>query len=73
MAINLTEDVLKHSDEEVIEYLSSVMATVVKNYKTSLESKQPEVIWANYGDITMVYNILRSLKRRNDLRKAPEV
>lgn len=73
MAINLTEDILKHDDSEIIAYLSSSMSGVVKNYKAALDSGHPEVLWANYGDVVMVSGILRALKQRNDLRKAPEV
>lgn len=69
MAVNLTDDLLKYDDEDIIAFLESVMASVVKNHKTALESKQPEVVWASYGDITLVYNALRAIKKRNDLRK----
>lgn len=72
MAINLIEDLVKHDDDEVIAYLGSVMSVVIKNYKTALEANQPEVIWASYGDVNLVYNALKALKKRNDLRKASE-
>ena len=72
MAVNPIEDIVKHDDEEVIAYLTTVMSSVVKNYKVALDSNQPEVTWASYGDVNLAYNVLRALKKRNDLRKASE-
>lgn len=62
--------IVKQPDEDIVAYLERTMASVVKNYKVSVESKQPEVLWANFGDITQVYAILKALKKRNDLREA---
>lgn len=70
MAINLVTDLLKYDDDEIIEYLEGVMGAVVKNYKTTIESKQPEVMWASFGDVSLVYSALKAIKKRNQLRKA---
>lgn len=70
MAVNLIEDLLKYSDEEIIDYIEGVMSVVVKNYKTTIEAKQPETIWASYGDISLVHSVLKAMKRRNKERLA---
>lgn len=64
------EMVQNHSDEEIIEYLSAVMAGVAKNYRTALEKNQPEVLWGNLGDISLVSTTLRTLHKRNQERLA---
>lgn len=70
MAVNLIDDLLKYGDDEIVEYIEGVMAVAIKNYKTTIESKQPELLWASYGDISLVYNVLKALKRRNKERLA---
>lgn len=69
--INIVGELIeKHSDEEIIEHLDSIMTGVVKNYKTALEKNQPEVLWGNLGDLSLVASIVRGLKKRNDVREA---
>lgn len=68
--MNIIEDMLKHKDEEVIKYLSSVMQGVLKNYNTSLEKGQPEILWGNLGDISMVYQVLKAMNKRNENKLA---
>ena len=68
MAVNLVGDLLKYSDEEIIDYLEGIMSIVAKNYKTTIETKQPETLWASYGDVSLVYYTLKALKRRNKER-----
>lgn len=59
-----------HSDEEIIAYLDKVLSGAVMNYQTALKSNQPEALWGNLGDLTMVATILRALKQRNEAREA---
>ena len=68
MAVNLTDDLLKYDDEDIIAFLESVMASVVKNHKTALESKQPEVVWASYGDITLVRLYQLCVRRKTSMK-----
>ena len=63
--MNIIEDIMKHQDMEIIEYLSKTMSGVVKNYNTSLTQKSPEILWGNFGDIVMVNQILKAMDQRN--------
>lgn len=64
------EIVERHSDEEIVAYLVKVVNGVVQNYQTALKANQPESLWSNLGDLTMVMAILRALKARNDAIEA---
>ena len=71
MKVDITKELLdNHSDEEIIAYLSKVMNGVVQNYQIALKANQPEALWSNLGDITMVSSILKAIKTRNDAREA---
>lgn len=71
MKVDITKELLdNHSDEEIIAYLSKVMNGVVQNYQIALKANQPEALWSNLGDITMVSSILKAIKARNDAREA---
>lgn len=59
-----------HSDEEIIEYLDTLATGVLKNYRVSLEKGQPEILWGNLGDITLIATIIRELKKRNVARQS---
>lgn len=56
----------RHTDEEIVAYLYKVMNGVVQNYQVALKANQPETLWSNLGDLTMVSAILKAMKTRND-------
>lgn len=56
----------RHTDEEIVAYLHKVMNGVVQNYQVALKANQPETLWSNLGDLTMVSAILKAMKARND-------
>lgn len=69
--INVISEMLdKHSDEEIISYLDSIVTGVVKNYKVSLEKGDSNILWANLGDLTQIASIIRGIKKRNAEREA---
>lgn len=71
MKVDITKELLdNHSDEEIISYISKVLNGVVQNYQIALKANQPEALWSNLGDITMVSSILKAIKARNDAREA---
>lgn len=68
--MNIITDILSHKDEEVIAYMAKVMQGVIKNYNLSLEKGQPELLWGNLGDLTMVAQVLKAMDKRNQERIA---
>ena len=68
--MNIIADIISHKDEEVISYMTKVMQGVIKNYNLSLEKGQPELLWGNLGDLTMVAQVLKAMDKRNQERIA---
>ena len=65
--INLVDEVLKHTDEEIVEYLYGLAASLHRQY-SSVED--PQRLLASCGEVDQIYAVLRGLKQRNDSRKA---
>ena len=59
-----------HSDEEVIAYLDKVATGLVQNYNTASKTNNPAFLWGSYGDVMMIFNIIRRMKVRNDTIEA---
>lgn len=71
MKVDIVKELLNnHSDEEIIAYLDKVTTGIVGNYKTAASSNQPQLLFGNLGDITMVAMVLRAMKERNKTREA---
>lgn len=71
MKIDIVREMLeKHSDDEVIAYLDSVITGLLQNYRTATKQNQPELLYGNLGDLAMVASIIRVMKNRNDAREA---
>lgn len=71
MKIDIVREMLeKHSDDEVIAYLDSVVTGLLQNYRTATKQNQPELLYGNLGDLVMVASIIRAMKNRNDAREA---
>lgn len=69
--INVVGELIeKHSDDEIIAYLDKIISGVVKNYNTSLEKGDSNILWSNLGDLVQVAAILRGLRKRNEAREA---
>lgn len=64
--INLVDEVLKHTDEEIIEYLYGLAASIRRQY-TGVED--PMWLLASCGEVDQMYAVLKGLKQRNDSRK----
>ena len=65
--INLVDEVLKHTDEEVIEYLYGLVAGIRRQYNNV---EDPMWLLTSCGEVEQVYSVLKGLKQRNDSRKA---
>lgn len=62
MKIDLTVEVLKHSDEEIIEFLTDKMRSVVKLYA---EYENPADLVGCAATLGLVYSVLKGLDERN--------
>lgn len=65
--INLVDEVLKHTDEEIVEYLYGLAANLYRQYSNV---EDPQWLLASCGEVDQIYAVLRGLKQRNDSRKA---
>lgn len=71
--VNIEAELLaNHTDEEIIEYMATVIRGVVQNYRVAIEKNEPELLFASFGDIITIMNILTLLKKRADKIKAAE-
>ena len=70
MAVNVIADIMKHKDEEIIEFLSKTVNGMVRNYDVSIKEKEPALLWGNIGDLVMVQNILKAMRDRNNEKLA---
>lgn len=61
--INLVDEVLKHSDDEIIEYLYGLVAGIRRQYNNI---EDPMWLLASCGEVEQVYSVLKGLKERND-------
>lgn len=64
--INLVDEVLKHTDEEIIEYLYGLVSNIRRRYNGV---EDPQWLLASSGEVDQVYAVLRGLKQRNDSRR----
>lgn len=65
--INLVEEVLKHSDDEIIEYLYGLISNLYREYNNV---EDPMWLLTHCGEVDQMYAVLKGLKQRNDSRKA---
>lgn len=65
--ISLVEDILKHDDEEIIEFLYDEMRDIrfLYNAVTAADKSAPEVLYSAAGSISIVHDVLKELNRRN--------
>lgn len=69
--MDIAKDIVdKYTTEQIIAYLDSLMAGVLKNYQTSVKTNQAHIIWGNLGDIAQVRSVLHEMKKRNDAKEA---
>lgn len=60
--IDLANEVLRHTDEEIIEYLYGLVSALYRQYN-SVEN--PTMLLSARGDVEQIYAVLRALNRRN--------
>lgn len=64
--INLVDEVLKHTDEEIVEYLYGLAASLYRQYSNV---EDPQWLLTSCGEVDQIYAVLKGLKQRNDSRK----
>lgn len=64
--VSAVEDLLKHTDEEIIEHLYVLAAETYRGFN---ETDDPAKLLKYFGNIEQVFLVLRALKQRNDGRK----
>ena len=65
--INLVDEVLKHPDDEIIEYLYGLAQDLRRQFN---DVEDPMWLLASCGEVDQMYAVLRGLKQRNDSRKS---
>lgn len=67
--INLTAEILSHSDEEIIEYLAGEMTEVKRIYARATKEGNPNLLYIAAANLDDIYNVLNALDRRNKENK----
>ena len=65
--INLVDEVLKHTDDEIIEYLYGLASYLRRQYNSA---EDPQRLLTASGEVEQLYAVLKGLKQRNDSRNA---
>lgn len=69
MAINLVEEVLKHNDDEIVEYLANEAKAIRANFNIAQKANRPELLYVTRVDLEIITNVLIELDRRNKSHK----
>ena len=64
--IDLAADIVKHDEEDVIEFLFTKMKEIRLSFNGALEQNDPSVMYTAYSDVELVTDVLRKLNRRNE-------
>ena len=66
--INVAADILKHSDEEIIEYLAEETKAIRAAFNAAQKANRPELLYVTRVDLEIVTTVLNELDKRNKLR-----
>lgn len=66
--INLTEEIMKHSDEEIIDYLARTISSMRSTYTKAVKTGNSSLLYGMSGDIDAVYPVIIAMDRRNKER-----
>jgi len=69
MAFDLTKELLRRDDDEIIAYLASELATIKHIYIRATREGSPELLYMAATNLDSVYSIVTALNRRNEERK----
>lgn len=65
--INVAADILKHSDEEIIEYLAEETKAIRATFNAAQKANRPELLYVTRVDLEIVTTVLNELDKRNKL------
>lgn len=65
MAINLIEEIMKHPDADIIEFLYKKMCEARVAFNEAREYDDPAIMYTAYDNIVLVIGVLDKLNRRN--------
>lgn len=65
--ISILEEVLKHDQDEVIEYLADEAKAVRAIFRNAVKNNTPELVYSTLVDVEILTNILVELDRRNKI------
>lgn len=68
-SINLTDEVLKHTDDEIIEFLAEKAKIIRMVAREAVDNVNPELLYTIVPDIEIMMPVLIALNRRNKERK----
>lgn len=68
MAIDITSEVIKHDDEEIIEFLLDEVSEALSIMRSAIKAGRPELCLTAFSSVGQAYNVLRALDRRNKER-----
>lgn len=63
--INIIDDVLKHDEREIIDFLAEEVGRIRMATTSAVENQNPDYVYAVKGNLEIVYGVLRELNRRN--------
>lgn len=66
--INVAVDILKHSDEEIIEFLAEEAKAIRMTFNSAQKDNRPELLYVTRVDLEIITNVLIELDKRNKLR-----
>lgn len=66
--ISLVEEVLKHSDDEIMDFLADKARTIRMVCNSAVDELKPEFFYGVVSDLDIVMAILIALDRRNKNR-----
>lgn len=66
--INVAADILKHSDEEIIEFLAEEAKAIRATFNSVQKDNRPELLYVTRVDLEIITNVLIELDKRNKLR-----
>ncbi len=63
--INLIDDIMRNTDDDIIEFLTEEVGRIRMAYNNALQEKSPELIYASRTNLEIVYGVLKALRSRN--------